>query len=76
MSPREGGDPDWAPAFAGEHGKGVVPYDCGLTRSKGINAEHVWGDEMGLAEFSRERFWLFERGFSGDRLVDGVENRF
>jgi len=24
MFPREGGDPDWAPAFAGEHDTGAV----------------------------------------------------
>ncbi|VVT21258.1 hypothetical protein SPHINGO391_470174 [Sphingomonas aurantiaca] len=26
MCPREGGDPDWAPAFAGEHGGAAVRY--------------------------------------------------
>jgi hypothetical protein len=32
------------------------------------------GKEMVRAEFGRERFWLFEREFGGDRLVDDVEN--
>ena len=31
-------------------------------------------DEMGRAEFGRERFRLFERGFGGDQLIDGVGN--
>ncbi|SFN77658.1 hypothetical protein SAMN05428984_0709 [Sphingomonas sp. OK281] len=53
MLPREGGDPDWAPAFAGEQGRA----DCHSTaresrRGKAASSDVTTEDELGRSPSS------------------------